>query len=344
MAVSVERSKEVAKVKDGVIAPWFQAAKRANQSKQFAVEAASKKMVDQLTKPVSSNASLGEELAWIVFFGALAALPAMGQFLALSFACVEMKAAAIAGKLASSKIFGMKTFANFPKCEDFWIKYESISKTVNKTGGETPNKELLALGADFGRNAVSRLQQASQGISKDDRVQAAQSKADPVALDDVKDFIVTALENEAKLWDDQTNAWNLVVDDLIDRNEAAFHCGRRKMKVHVMPNHMGEAIAHLLGNPPGHVDRKILENQFEYDLWKAYIAAAVVVTDSTTLIPEPWPVSTQRIGSTSISGLRPEDIEYMKKFHGFTGTPDALVALGAKRVKQERVSVPRRRG
>lgn len=321
MGVSMDRVKAVAEVQHGVIDPWFKAAKRSNADKQLAIETAARRMVDQLKKTVGTSTSLTEELLWIALFAGLAALPAAGQFLALSYAFVAKGAGAAAGKLRTVSIGGMRTFKGLPQCESFWIKYESASKVASSS----PGKELIALGADGCRNAISRVQQATSAIDKNTRAQAAKSKTGSVSIENLKDPIVNFLDAEAKLWDDQNVEWNLVLDDMLDKDEVTFRVSGNKFKKHVNAHYLKSTVKGLLGAAPGFVERNVLEEQFEFQLWRSYFSSAVVILD--------YIVGEQGVYRTSkginVLGLREDDIKYLGKFKNFSESREGLVWMGA---------------
>jgi hypothetical protein len=312
-----ERNTTVQKVKDGVIDPWFESAMSVNGDKKMAIDNASRRFVAQLKNP-GPGSSLTDELLFILFFAALSQLPALSQFLALSYSCMAAKAEKFRGVWESASILGTRAFSNLPKCEEFWLSYEAKSLASNKS----PTKELIALGCDFCRNSSTRLQQGITAYEKDARSETGKPKDGvSLSLESLKNPIVNMLDHESFVLIDQHKEFKLFADEFLDRDTVTLT--NKGFKFSVGLKNLSEDMTRLLGPEPQQIPRDLLEQQFEWQLWKTYIRRAVEVVDLVN------PVRNQ-IVLTKVEGLRVDiDIPYLRKFSKFSGSRENLIWLGA---------------
>ncbi len=214
-----ERNTTVQKVKDGVIDPWFESAMSVNSDKKLAVDNASRRFVAQLKNP-GPGSSLTDELLFILFFAALSQVPALTQFLALSYACVAAKAEKYRGIWEEPR-------ASWALGTPFPTSPETSAKS---SGSPTKRKSLASNKSPTKRNHRSRLRFlpqllhsfCKQGITayeKDARSETGKPKDGvSLSLESLKNPIVNMLDHESFVLIDQHKQFKLFADEFLDRD------------------------------------------------------------------------------------------------------------------------------
>jgi hypothetical protein len=307
---------EKMKVKAGfaahtIVDIWFERAKHASENKGKAILGAYNGFTTALAmKPPPDFTT---ELMWTLFFAALAFVPGAAYTAAISYGLVLKRVKALQ--------FGFDSLSG--RQVEFMISYSKFSAKA------VEYKDLLSLGADQARNAVTRV----QAMKNFDRANSGvRTKATATELQTVFNSFMQQLADEEEFLIDQKEMWLNLVDRYVLEDYIQMYLPPPFVPRKIAIQPIDHWINLILGSP-GHVTFAKIDDlalAFEQQMWTIYLTNHVLLSP----IP-PFEI---------LEGLGSEQFKYLSqtRFPTHIHSTQDLAAWGAK--FRQRPAIPAREG